>query len=233
MPRVEVALSVRVCGALSVGGLARGETLADRHVVRDAWGRLLLPGSHVKGRLRHACEQVARALGQPVCRAPRAERMCPQAADVPSPPCIVCTLFGSPAWRSPLRWRDLPCVDELGPSLLTPEMPAAGRTDGTATQAPIFLRPGVALNRRRGTAEEGRLFFLETSPPLPTSGLRFAGERAIVGQLSDSDAVQWLLAACRLVASFGGGETRGLGWSEVTAAARLDGAAVGYRGPKA
>src|SRR5205823_103215 len=109
MPRVEVELRVRVRGALSVGGLAAADSPADRQVVRDAWGRLVLPGSQVKGRLRHACEQVARALGLPVCRAPYAAAMCPRDPAVPTPPCAVCALFGSPAWRSPLRWADLHC----------------------------------------------------------------------------------------------------------------------------
>jgi CRISPR/Cas system CSM-associated protein Csm3 (group 7 of RAMP superfamily) len=216
MPRVEVALDVRVHGALSVGGLGGAAPLADRHVVRDAWGRLLLPGSHLKGRMRHACEQVARTLGLPVCRAPHAAAMCPRDPSVPTPPCPVCALFGSPAWPSPLRWADLPCADEQS-------------TDGGAgTPLPAALRAGIALNRRRGTVEAGRLFFLETSPPLPAGGLRFAHERAIAGQLADAAPLQLLLAGCRLLTSFGGGETRGLGWSAVAAEARLDDAPVAF-----
>jgi hypothetical protein len=222
MARVEVELRVRVRGALSVGGLAAGPSPADRQVVRDGWGRLVLPGSHVKGRLRHACEQVARALGRPVCQAPRAQTMCPHDPAVPAPPCAVCALFGSPGQPSPLRWADLHARDE--------EAPAGG---GSATDAgsgpaarplPAALRAGVALNRRRGTAEEGRLFLVETSPPLPSPGLLFVHPRAIRGHLPDAAALHLLLAGCRLVASFGAGETRGLGWSEVDAVARVDGA---------
>ena len=102
MPRIELELRVRVRGALSVGGLASGETLADRQVVRDGAGRLLLPGGpQVKGRMRHACEQVARTLGRPVCQAPRAAAMCPHDAAVPAPPCVVCALFGAPGPAQP------------------------------------------------------------------------------------------------------------------------------------
>ena len=214
MPRIEIELRVRVRGALSVGGLASGEMLADRQIVRDGAGRLLLPGSHVKGRMRHACEQVARTLGRPVCQAPRAAAMCPNDAAVPAPPCVVCALFGAPAWRSPLRWADLHCRDEL------PVDGAAG------ARLPAAVRAGVALNRRRGTAEDGRLFLRETSPPLPAPGLVFAHPRAIRGHLPDAAALQLLLAGCRLLTSFGAGETRGLGWSEVDAVARVDGAPV-------
>jgi hypothetical protein len=219
MPHVEVELRVRVRGALSVGGLASGESLADRQVVRDGWGRLLLPGSHVKGRLRHACEQVARTLGLPVCQAPRAERMCPRDPAVPVPPCAVCALFGAPAWKSPLRWADLHCRDEApggGP-------PSDAGRNG-AVRLPPAVRPGVALNRRRGTAEPGRLFLVETSPPLPAPGLLFVHPRAIRGHLPDAAGLHLLLAGCGLLTGFGAGETRGLGWSEVDAVARVDGA---------
>ncbi len=222
MPRVEVELRVRVRGALSIGGLATGETLADRQVVRDGWGRLLLPGSQVKGRLRHACEQVARALGLPACQAPRAERMCPRDPAVPDPPCAVCALFGSPAWKSPLRWADLHCRDEA---------PADGSTPVARRgppRLPAAVRAGVALNRRRGTAEAGRLFLVETSPPLPAPGLLFVHPRAIRGHLPDATPLQLLLAGSRLLTGFGAGETRGLGWSEVDAVARVDGALVEF-----
>jgi hypothetical protein len=86
------------------------------------------------------------------------------------------------------------------------------------------VRPGVALNRRRGTAEAGRLFLVETSPPLPAPGLLFAHPRAIRGHLPDAAPLHLLLAGCRLLTGFGAGETRGLGWSEVDAIARVDGA---------
>src|SRR4051812_3528658 len=121
MPRVEVALAVTVHSALASSAGAR-----------DARGRLLLPASQVKGRLRHACEQVARGLGLPVCSPPNPATMCspggvqgsapaggvgvslsasspslqPRGAGEASP-CVVCALFGAPAWPSPLRWRDL------------------------------------------------------------------------------------------------------------------------------
>src|SRR5829696_2443702 len=100
MPRLEVGVTVSVRGALATRG------------ARDARGRLVLPGSQVKGRLRHAAEQVARGLGLSVCRSPYAAAMCPNAREVEAPPCVVCALFGAPAWPSPLRWRDLRALPE-------------------------------------------------------------------------------------------------------------------------
>lgn len=218
MPRIEIALQVDVTSAIAVGGLGDQDSLADRRVARDAWGRLVLPGSHVKGRLRHACEQVARTLGLAVCQAPRAESMCPRAAGVSTPPCAVCKLFGSPALRGPLRWRDLPCLEEAAT-----ETGSGRRASRAAAPLPADLRAGIARSRRRGTVEAGRLFYLETSPPLPGAGLRFAHARAVDGRLEDVSGLTLLLAGCRLVASLGGGATRGLGWCALRADARVDG----------
>ncbi|HZU05008.1 MAG TPA: RAMP superfamily CRISPR-associated protein [Chloroflexota bacterium] len=230
MPRVEIGLTVRVYGALSGGALPAGPALAARPIARDGWGRLVLAGSHLKGRVRHACEQLARALGQPVCRPPRAATMCPHAPEVAAPPCVVCALFGSPSWRSPLCWSDLPCISEGVDGPLP--APAGGvRPERGAGMAgwPTVLRAGGALNRRRGTAEPERRFLLETTPPEYAGALCFAKDPAIVGQVPDATAVQFLLAGCRLVVSVGAGETRGLGWSEVVASARLDGAPVAFQ----
>ena len=215
MPRVEVALTVRLRSGMAVGGASAGAGGADRPVFRDGWGRLALPGSHVKGRLRHASERLVRTLGEPVCRPPRPETMCPRAQDVPAAPCLVCALFGSPGRPSPLRWGDLVSQDD------SPSGPAPSTSRGPTT-APSAFRASLALNRRRGTAVSDVLAYVETSPIVP-GGLCFASQRAIVGRLDDSRALHLLLAACRLVSGLGAGETRGLGWCEITAAARVDG----------
>jgi CRISPR/Cas system CSM-associated protein Csm3 (group 7 of RAMP superfamily) len=114
------------------------EAFVDRSAVRATDGTLVLPASSLKGRWRHACEQVLRTLGSriPVCEAPRPDRMC-SGPDL----CPACALFGCPARPSRLRFRDL-------------------RTETRETA----IRHGVSLNRRRRQAEEGRLFVVETSP---------------------------------------------------------------------
>jgi hypothetical protein len=214
MPRIEVALSVRVAGALAVGG-ASAAARGSRPMLRDDWGCLVLPGSQVKGRLRHACEGLVRALGGAVCRPPRPDLMCPRAPGIEAPPCVVCSLFGSPGLASPLRWADLACVgDRLGD-----HGPAAG---GRPTLAPSARHASLPLDRRRGTAATEAVQYVETSALLP-GGLVFANERAVMGRLDDPRALHLLLAGWRLVSGFGGGESRGLGWSDIAVVARVDG----------
>ena len=197
MPRLEVALAVSVQGALATRG------------ARDARGRLSLPGSQVKGRLRHAAEQVARGVGLSVCRPPDAAAMCPNAPVVAAPPCVVCAVFGAPAWPGALRWHDLHAA---------PEAPS-GRTPAVAAAA---VRAGVALDRRLGIAVPDSPYLVETSS-LGSEALPFEADPAIAGEVADAALAQLLLAACRLVVSYGEGASRGLGWSEIEATARLDG----------
>jgi CRISPR/Cas system CSM-associated protein Csm3 (group 7 of RAMP superfamily) len=199
MKAVRISLRVTCASPPSVGAGGTGGTLADKVVVRDGYGRFILPGSQVKGKLRHACEQLLRAYEVPLCRAPSPEAMCPNADDV-EPPCLLCRVFGSPGDRSRLHFHDLPAVALDAP--------------------PETLRAMVSLNRARRTAQEGRLFLVETAPHV--QGLEFAGEDAVTGFVSEAAHVHLLLAGFQLLFAWGGGSTRGLGWGEVAAQAWLD-----------
>jgi CRISPR/Cas system CSM-associated protein Csm3 (group 7 of RAMP superfamily) len=185
-------------------------SIADRVILRNARGQFIVPGSQVKGKVRHACEQLVRALPQPVCEAPRAATMCPNLPDIVSP-CVVCSIFGSPAVRSPLRFTDL--VWDSGQEM-------AGREIVTPDR-----RAMVGLNRRRATAAEGRLFLVETAPYFPE--LRFTHAQAITGSLDSPAHVKLVLAGLRLIVAWGGMKSRGLGWTtRVDVAATFNGQPV-------
>jgi len=172
---------------------------------------LVLPGSHLKGRLRHVCEVIARSQGLLVCDSPRAETMCPQSNQVKKPPCPICAMFGSPANPSPLQFADLIYEEPV-------ETPA--------------IRPGASINRRRRTVEEQRLFFIETSPPAALAS--FHANQAIIGWLPEDDKaaarVKLLLAGLELIQSWGGGKSRGLGWGRVAYQALLGNEVVSLTG---
>lgn len=213
MPDLIITITLTVDTALSVGAGGSGGVLADKAIVRNRINQLVLPGSHLKGRLRHACEVIARSQNLPVCDAPRAETMCPQLPRIIHPPCPICTLFGSPVWPSPLQFNDL-----LYGGTRTEDESTTAKDSGLAPdeQQP-FIRPGASINRRRRTVEEQRLFFIETSPPATLA--HFHATRAIVGWLpNDGKAesrVKLLLAGLELIQSWGGGKSRGLGWGKV------------------
>jgi CRISPR/Cas system CSM-associated protein Csm3 (group 7 of RAMP superfamily) len=83
------------------------------------------------------------------------------------------------------------------------------------------LRPGVTINRRRGTAEDQKLYFLETSPAHVS--LRFTGTLHLQptwinvdqeGQEQETTdfAKALLFAGLHQIHALGGSKSTGLGW---------------------
>jgi CRISPR/Cas system CSM-associated protein Csm3 (group 7 of RAMP superfamily) len=230
--RIELAITART--PLCVGASGSSGGLADKTVLRDGWNRPIIPGSQLKGRLRHACERIAAGMGASICAAPYPATMCPYYE--PKPPitrqarepidlaraegvrhqCIVCALFGSPVYLSPLAFNDL---------VYTPPLPRFPPPQ--PYEAHERLRPGVGLDRRRRTAQEEVLYLTETTD----AGITFTGAihgRWLSTPLAEARALSGLLlAGLRLTTRWGGGSTRGLGWAEVAITrAELGGAAL-------
>lgn len=208
-------LTAIIDSALCVGAGGSTGSLADKPIIRTADDHLLIPGSQFKGRLRHECEKLARGLRWPVCESPSPQTMCPQRLDftgkaaedndhedrfhrdpdyrVPGDDryhCLVCQIFGNPALPSRIMVDDLVCQED--PDTLAE-----------------VLRPGVTINRRRRTAEDQKLYFLETSPV--NVQLRFTGRIHF-----EPDAPPYarglILAALHHIHALGGSKSAGLGW---------------------
>ncbi|WP_315791730.1 RAMP superfamily CRISPR-associated protein [Fischerella sp. JS2] len=189
--------------ALCVGAGGSDGSLADKPIVRNAKGQLIIPASQLKGRLRHECEKLARGLGWQIFASPQAETLCPTQAQV-NPAfqsnyqlpnyqgyhCFISKIFGNPILPSRIVVDDLICDIE--------------RED-----LPEVLRPGVTINRRRRTAEEQKLYFLEISPA--NNQLEFIGEIHLLPECP-SYAKPLILAALRHIHALGGSKSVGLGW---------------------
>ncbi len=196
--------------ALCIGAGGSSGSLADKPIVRNAEGNLLIPASQLKGKLRHECEKIVRGLKWDVCYSPNPQTMCPQRAglvgnftrekyiipkdkkteDNKNYHCLICQIFGNPVLPSRIIIDDLICEEE-------PE------------NLPEIIRPGVTINRRRRTAEESKLYFLETSPP--NTKLRFTGNIHLL-----NDAPKYtqplILAGLKHINALGGSKSAGLGW---------------------
>lgn len=200
-----VTLTAQIDTALCVGAGGSSGSLADKPIVRRANGKLLIPGSQLKGRWRHECEKLARGLGWPVCESPKAENMCPQRAYANSEEeqefhrpdyqqlderhhCLICQIFGNPSLASRIEVDDLVCPEN---------------------GLPEVIRPGVTINRRRQTAEDSKLYFLETSPP--AIALQFTGKVHLYPGLP-SIAKPLMAAALLHIHALGGSKSAGLGW---------------------
>ncbi len=219
MAEFKLDLQVTIETALAVGGAGSVGTLADKGILRDGWNRPILPASQVKGRLRHACEAIARGLGVPLCRAPSPDTTCPHHPDVPEGPggerrCLICQIFGSAAFPSRLRFRDLVYTPLTGDPADTGEL----------YQLREPLRPGIGVERRRGTVQEALLFLTETTQP----GIKPVFERAsaITGDLPNLGQATLVLMGLEQVLNWGGAKSRGLGWAQVSYEARYDGRAL-------
>ncbi len=209
----ELAILIRLTleTPLSVGGAGATGAEADKMVQRDVQGRPIIPASQIKGRLRHACESLARQLEISVCQPPHPETTCPHVDSVPKSGdgkrlCLVCRLFGSPAHQSPLRFSDL-------------------RFEPVGEDSAV--RPGVGVDRRRGTVQENLLFLTETVMAGAEFTRRDGDEPlpAIRGKVSREEAL-FLLAGLQSIQSWGGAKSRGLGWANLQVEATFDGQAL-------
>jgi CRISPR/Cas system CSM-associated protein Csm3 (group 7 of RAMP superfamily) len=221
-PAETISLTAIIDTALCVGAGGSSGSLANKPILKNAEGRLVIPASQLKGRLRHECEKLVRALGWPVCESPAAQRMCPQRAGfsleekqkfnrdsykLQSKPgqvhdenhhhCLICQLFGNSSLPARLQFSDLVCTE---PAEMIPEV----------------LRPGVSINRRRRTAEEQKLYFQETSPA--NAALRFEGDIQLqprwesVNETAIPFAKALVLTGLKHIHALGGGKSTGLGW---------------------
>lgn len=202
-----ISLTAVIDTALSVGAGGSAGSLADKPILKNAAGNLVIPASQLKGRLRHECEKLTRSLQFPTCESPLAATMCPQrvglgpefqrpeyginpAGSNPTYHCYICQIFGNPAVASKVLFNDLICTE-------TPE------------NMPEVLRPGVTINRRRRTAEEKKLYFLETSPA--NAQLHFIGD-IVLQAGTPIFAKALLLAGLHHIHALGGSKSTGLGW---------------------
>lgn len=229
---VQIEVAITLLTPLSVGASGSSGAIADKPLMRDGWGRPIIPGSQIKGRIRHACERIARALDCAVCAAPTAETMCPndpgiqrhateephlyRANQIGVTPrqCVVCAAFGSALYPSPLSFGD---AVVLPPSKTLSDAPVR------VTSVDSRLRPGVGLDRRRGTALEGVLYTVETTE----AGIRLRG--MLEGEWHDTPQeevrglVGLVIAGLQMTTRWGGASSRGLGWASCNLQVLLDG----------
>src|SRR5262245_59460114 len=74
---LRLGLAITSLTPMCVGASGSAGGLADKALQRDAWNRPIIPGSQLKGRVRHSCERIAAGLGIPICAAPVEATMCP------------------------------------------------------------------------------------------------------------------------------------------------------------
>lgn len=195
--------------ALCVGAGGSSGSLADKTIVRNSENNLLIPGSQIKGRVRHECEKILRSLNWEISESPNAGRMVIRRDNAPDKfqkeeykipgydntyHCLISQIFGDPVLPSRVIFDDLIYTED-------PE------------NLPEVIRPGVTINRRRRTGEENKLYFLETSPA--NAKLKFQGKIHIQPswkpEIPDYAKVL-ILIGLKQIYALGGSKSAGLGW---------------------
>lgn len=215
--RLELAITALTPMCVGASGSAGG--LADKALQRDAWNRPIIPGSQLKGRVRHSCERIAAALGVPICHAPAEPNMCPHGpqaitrtsreeldrlrAGAGARQCVICAIFGSAMYPSPLRFDDLAATPDADFPPARPYPPDER------------LRPGVGIDRRRGAALDNILYLTETTDARLVFRGAIRGRWLATPRDEVAPLVGLLLAGIQTTTRWGGGSSRGLGWAEV------------------
>lgn len=166
--------------------------LVDRAVLRRGDGEYVLSGSALKGKFRHAAYQILRGRGSRVCE--------------PGQPCRhdycdLCEVFGSARRRGGAVFTDA-LVAEPERTWLNDLRSVAGESTLPVDSG---IRARVALDRRRRVARGQHLFMTETAP----AALRFC---SFIRGLDNSSHIELLNDCTRLINTFGGDSSRGLGF---------------------
>lgn len=220
MARIEIpTLTLRVTGPMHIGtGFARG--LVNRTVVRGRDGLVYVPGSALKGKVRDACQALARLHEVADCRVPFAGNIADHREK-----CVVCRIFGAPSKPSTLRWHSAQLIQDWVKALQPdPQSRAVFGQTTTRTQ--------VQLSRARGLASEGRLYTSEFA----AEGLTLEAKPALTGHISltpmryadEPDVYHELvlmLAGMKMIGALGSGVSRGAGQCslDLPPAIRVDG----------
>ncbi len=229
---VDIRLAITLLTPACVGAAGSGGGIADKTLLRDGWNRPIIPGSQLKGRVRHACERLSAALGQPVCGAPYGEAMCPHTTSItrqsrepldlvrgpgPRPQCAVCAIFGSALYPSPLTFSDLIFTPATIPTQTITSARPAYRSPVPKLPVPGAerVRPGIAIDRRRRTVQEEVLYLTETTDAGEVFRGSIRGQWRATPVSEARSLVALLLSGIQQTTRWGGGSSRGLGWASV------------------
>ena len=190
LERYEIEYNLRFRGERCFCGAGVGAKAVDRTFVKDAMGRMFVPGTHLKGLARQRCEDLLETLGGEVGDPHDQDRIIDEDE-------LVTRIFGRPAGRN------LTCVF------------SDARVTNSDVQRSV-VRQRVRMNRRLGRPENQALFDTEYAVP-PVEGPLAATATLWVERSKHlvPPEVTLLCAGLRLVDCLGGDRSTGSGEVEV------------------
>lgn len=202
--KLEAKFEFKITTALIIAGGEISSGLGiDKATIRDKEGKLIIPASTTKGKLRDECQRLLVGLNPDifVCMPPRAEAMCPQPfIDKKQNSvrcCPICEIFGSPWDPCQLYFSDLVVTD--------PDLKDVRS-----------LKIGVSIDRYSRTAKEKSLYYLGTSPQGVecdfVNSANLSSGLTIHGEIKDKKQAALLYVGIQSLLNIGGSKSVGLGW---------------------
>jgi len=180
--------------------------VVDDTLVKDAKGRLLIPGKTLKGIIRDACEDLVNAFHIPelVCNGTVANggKMC--GVNRSGNTCLLCLIFGSEAIPSHFRFQSARRRDAVGDLMGEEEM-------SSALQALSRIEAHNCIDRDTGTATEKLLFAYELGRKTESYEAGIFQIRPFDSSDREKETFALLVAGMRFVMRLGGNRRRGKG----------------------
>lgn len=191
-------------------GTGIGSSLLDNTVVKDAQGKVYIPGSSIKGKLRSQVYKFGDALGYQLHN--RSDEGTGCLAN--TTPCLICSIFGSPHWEGKLYFgnavleKDVQAFVDYLNRINQRFQKKQQTTFGAQT------RTNVAINRKFRIAQPDHLFTTECVDPQ----FLFKGviQGNILNMADDCSELALLLASLEQITHLGSGRGRGLGRCKIT-----------------
>lgn len=204
--KIRIAYTLEFLSAFHFGtGMPNG--LIDRAIARNQKGYLYVPGSTIKGVVRHRCEQIAELYGLET-NEPHTKESQRKEANTKDPD-IITRIFGSRFLPSNLFFDDATMLEEDRASYFDGSNPG----DGKHKARQVEERTQVSLSRRTRTAKQGQLYSSEYG----IKSLRFSGQvygflngTSIMGEPQTYSLVI-LLAGLKSIDRLGGNKSAGAG----------------------
>ncbi|RMH46167.1 MAG: hypothetical protein D6694_03785, partial [Gammaproteobacteria bacterium] len=205
--QIKITYTLEFLSAFHLGtGLPNG--LIDRAIARNKDGYLYVPGSTIKGVVRHRCEQLAKLYGLEA-NEPHTEESQRREANIRDPD-IITRIFGSRFLPATLYFDDATMLEEDRAAYFDGSKP----DDGIYKAKQIEERTQVSLSRRTRTAKSGRLYTSEYG----IKSLRFKGQvYGIIDGLALEDEPEYnyslllLVAGLKSIDRIGGNKSSGAG----------------------
>lgn len=186
-------------------GTGIGSSILDNTVVKDAQGKVYIPGSSIKGKLRSKVYKFGEALGYQLHGRGDEGTGCMANSE----PCLICKIFGSPHWQGELFFGNAVLGEDIQSFI-----EYLNRINKKYRQKDQYtfgaqIRTNVAINRKFRIAQPNHLFTTECIDPQ----FKFVGniEGNIQNLSADYSELALLLVCLEQITHLGSGRGRGMG----------------------